>query len=57
MLKVAQTAFAVASFRGLSDVHKCLGGLQIAPSPLDKQTISYNSPLDWLVSLAMDLAA
>ena len=29
----------------------------MAPSPLDKQTASCNSPHDWLMSLAMDLAA
>ena len=27
VLKVAQAAFAVACFCGLSDVHKCIGGL------------------------------
>ena len=57
MLKIAQAALAVAYFRGLSDVHECQGGLQMAPSPLDKQTASCNSQHDWLMSLAMDLAA
>ena len=28
----------------------------MAPSPLDKQTSSCNSPHDWLIYLAMDLA-
>ena len=57
MLKVALAAFAVACFWGLSDVHKCLGRLQMAPYPLGKQTASCNLPHDWLMSLAMDLAA
>ena len=34
-----------------------MGGLQIAPYPLDKWTASCDSPHDWLMSLAMDLAA
>ena len=29
----------------------------MAPYPLDKQTASCNAPHDWLMSLAMDLAA
>ena len=29
----------------------------MAPSPLDKQTARCNSSHDWLMSLAMDLAA
>ena len=57
MLKVTRAAFAVACFRGLSDVHECSGDLQMATYPLDKQTAGCNSPHDWLVSLAMDLAA
>ena len=32
VLKVAQAAFAVACFWGLSDIHECLDGLQMAPS-------------------------
>ena len=51
VLKVAQGAFAVACFWGLSDVHECSGGLQMAPSPLDEQ-IAF-----WLMSLVMNLAA
>ena len=57
VLKAAQAAFAVACFWGLSDVHECLGDLEMAPSPLDKQTASYNLPHDWLMNLSMDLAA
>ena len=57
MLKVAQAAFAVACFWGLSDIHECLGCLQMAPHPLEKQIASYNSPRDWLMILTMDLAA
>ena len=43
MLKVAQPAFAVACFWGLSDVHECSGHLQMIPYPLDKETASCNS--------------
>ena len=56
-LKVAQAAFSVASFWGLSDVYKCLGHHQMAPSPLDKQTADCDSSQHSLMSLAMDLAA
>ena len=48
--------FAVACFWGLSDIHKSSGGLQMAPSPLDKQTAGCNSPHHWLMRLGMDLA-
>ena len=57
MLKVAQAAFAVACFCGLSDFHECTGHLQMAAYPLGKQTAGCNSPHDWLMSLAMDLTA
>ena len=57
MLKVAQATFAVACFSGLSDIHECLGVLQMIPSPLDKQTADCHSLHDWLMSLAMNLAA
>ena len=57
MLKVALAAFAVVCLWGLSDVHECSGRLQMAVYPLGKQTASCNSPHDWLMSLAMDLAA
>ena len=57
MLKVAQATFAAACFSGLSDIHECLGVLQMIPSPLDKQTADCDSLHDWLMSLAMDLAA
>ena len=57
MPKVTRAAFAVACFSGLSDVHDCSVGLQMATYPLDKQTAGYDSPQDWLVCLAMDLAA
>ena len=46
MLKVARAAFAVACFWGLSDVHECMGRLQMAVYPLDKQTAGCNSPHD-----------
>ena len=57
MLKVSQATFAVACFWGLSDIHECPGHLQMVPYLLDKQIASCNSPYDWLMSLAMDLAA
>ena len=57
MLKVAQSAFAVACFRGLLDIHKCLGGLEMPPPPLHKQTAGCNSSYNWLMGLAIDLAA
>ena len=53
MLEVAQDAFPEACFWDLSDVHKCLGGLLMAPSPLDKQTAGSTRLVDDLV---MDLA-
>ena len=37
MVNVAKAAFAVAFFWGLLDIHKCLGHLQMAPYPLNKQ--------------------
>ena len=57
MLKVSQAAFAVACFGVLSDVHESSGRLQMAAYPLGKQTAGCNSPHNWLMSLAMDLAA
>ena len=57
MVKVAPAAFAAACFWGLLNIHKCLGGLKMAPSPLDKQTATCKSSHDWLMSLAIDLAA
>ena len=56
MLKVAWAAFPVACFSGLSDIHECLGHLQMAAYPLGKWTAGCNSPHDWLMSLAMHLA-
>ena len=55
MLKVTRADFAVAWSSGLSD--ECTGELQMASYPLDKQTAGHNSPHDWLVCLAIDLAA
>ena len=57
MLIVTQTAFDVIGFLAFSDLHKVLGGFQMTPSLLHKQTASCKLPHDWLVSLAMDLAA
>ena len=57
MLKVTLAAFAVACFWGLS--FEGSGHLQMAPYPLGKQIAGTgcNSSHDWLMSLAMDLAA
>ena len=38
LLKVEQSAITQPSFSSLSDVHKCSGGIQMAPSSLDEQT-------------------
>ena len=43
LLKVEQSAFAQAFFSSLSDFHECLGGLQMAPSFFDKQTVNCDS--------------
>ena len=53
MLKVADPAFAVACISGLSDVHECSGGLQMATSPKSR----WPAVIHWLMSLVMDLAA
>ena len=53
MLKVAQVTFAMEVCQ-MSTSARCL---QMAPYPFHKQTASYNSPHDWLMSLTMDLAA
>ena len=37
-------------------MHEYSGGLQMAPSSLDKQTANCDSPHNWLMSLAIDLA-
>ena len=57
LLKAEQSAFTQASLSSLSDVHECSGGLQMAPSSLDKQTANCDSPSDWLMSLSMNLVA
>ena len=57
LLKVDQSTFTQISFSSLSDIHECSGGLKMAPSSLDKERVSCNSPHDWLMSLAMNSAA
>ena len=42
---------------GLSDVHECISGLKMAPSPLDKQTAGCNLPHNWLITMAMNWSA
>ena len=56
MLRVSQAAFAVACL-WLVRSHECLGHLHMVPPPPDKQTAGCSSPHNWLMSLAMDLAA
>ena len=57
MVNVTLAIFAVAYFWSLSDIHEPLGQLQKAPYPLDKQTPGCQTPHDWLMRLAVDLAA
>ena len=51
LLRVEQSAFTLASFSSLSNIHKCLGGPPKAPTSLDKQTA------DWLMNLVIDSIA
>ena len=44
-------------FSSLSDINECSGGIQMATSCLGKQTVDCDSPHDWLMSLAIDLAS
>ena len=53
VLKVARPAFAEACSESC---HEFMG-LHMTPSPLNKQKTSFNSPHDWLMILAIDLAA
>ena len=45
----------MAWFRGLSDVHECLGDLWMAQSCLNKDITGQESPHDLLVKFAIDL--
>ena len=56
LLKVEQSAFTQASLSSLLDVHKCLGGLQMTLSSLEKQTANCDPPHEWLIILTMSLA-
>ena len=56
LLKVDQSHLTQTSFSP-SDVHECSTGLRVVPSFLDRETVGYNSLHDWLISLAMNLAA
>ena len=56
LLEVEQFAFTQASFLSLSDVHKCSGGIQMVLSSLGEHIADCESPHDWLMSLAIDLA-
>ena len=57
LLKLEQSAFTQASLSSLSDVHRYLGGLKMAPPSHDKQAADCESPLDCVMSLSIDLAA
>ena len=57
LLKVEKSAFTQAFFSSLFGIHECSGSLKIARSSFGKQTAGCESPHDWLMSLAMDLAA
>ena len=54
LLKVEQSAFTQASLSSLLDVHKYLGGLQMALSSLEKQTANCDSPHEWLINLTIN---
>ena len=47
----------MAHFSGLLDVQEYLGYLQMVVYPLGNQTAGCNSLYDWLMSLAINLAA
>ena len=49
--------FCCGLFLRLVRCPRVFGRSSMAPSPLDKQTAGCNSPHDWLMRLAMDLAA
>ena len=51
-----QSLFTQFSSSSLSDIHKCSGGIQMAPSTLGKQTANCEAPHSWLISLSMNLA-
>ena len=57
LLKDEHTAFTQAFLSSLSGIHECSGSLKMAPSSFGKQTAGCETPHDWLMSLAMDLAA
>ena len=56
-MKVAQAAFAVALFLRLVRRPRVLGQFLNGSIFPDEQTAGCNSPHDWLMGLAMDLAA
>ena len=57
LLKDEHSTFTQAPFSSLSDIHECSGGLQMAPFSINKHIANCDLPHDWLMSLAMDLAA
>ena len=51
-----QSAFSVAAFSGLSDVHDCSGGPQLTLVAIGKKLLGCNSPHNYLTMLCIDLA-
>ena len=56
-LKSSHICLSGSCFWGLSDIHEYPGCFQMATYPIDKHIAGCNSIHDWLMSLAMDLAA
>ena len=50
------SALTGATFWGVSDVHQCSNGLEMAVVTLHKQALGCRSPNDWLLLLFIDLA-
>ena len=49
-----QSAFSVAAFSGLSDIHKCSGGLQLVLVAIGEKQPGCNSPRNCLIMLCID---
>ena len=54
--KLQRSAFTKASFTGLSGIHGCSGGLQMAPTCPARRTAGRESLQDWLVRLGINVA-
>ena len=51
-----QSAFSETAFTGLSDVHECSGGLQLALVAIDEKQPGRNSSHNCLMLLCIDVA-